>query len=366
MGTRRCCCGECYTYYDSLFRAGNDIELLEPDWEVCGSWSAWSLSPALTSVTAGTKIVLKHMVGNPVGILSGKWNIEADDVYLVHVYQGTPLDACSGSPDYTVRFEWTTDNDCLVQIKDGSTIIKSKNFFSPTQEVDWIVCVGSGFIEANIQSASVYIRACVEPSNHWFAIEAGTVGTEWTEIKYSDHRDHDVRCPRCTRPCCFPDSNNAIVGFSVTIHGIENGTSCSCDSSVSFVLELSADDDPCECSHIFIIDPDDELSDHTIDGPHDCNQAVSSVYATITGCSASPPSINWGLTLLPEDGYQGETSWEKIFPFGTSPEDIEAESSSPALPYTIGDGQSCEYANSYVTFTPILSGGCCGEEEEEA
>jgi len=360
MPTKRCCCGSpCYEYYDNFSRPPDqDVEDLEPDWEVCGDWTDWTITPLVNTV-ANAKLVLKHMVGNPYGILEGKWNVQEGDVHLVHVFQGTESDACSGSPDYTVRFEWLTDNDVRIQIKQGSSVIAEKIAFTPTTEVSWNVCVGEGAIEANIQGNSTVTRACESPSSFWFAIGAETVGTEWTETRYSDHFNNNNTCPRCTRDCCFPDHEGTIVGFTVTIEGIEDGDSCSCSDTVSFDVGITSDLLRCECNTAFVMNPTNpDPNSRFFSGPHGCGGART---APNIGLQCTPGvGIVWTLTLVPEDGFQGETQYQKTFPWGTKPQDIKAYIEN--LLVSDGDGQSCNYSSVAVTFNPIVATGCCTEE----
>lgn len=356
MPPKACCC-KCYTYLDEFVRETSDASELEPDWETCGVWTDWTLDTGyLKSVVNGSPLVLKHMVGNPYGILEGKWFVAAEQVYLVHVFYGSKNTPC-GAPDFTVRFEWITDLVVNVQILQAGnpTPINEQEMSSPTNEVEWHVCVGKGAIQAGIQGSSTDVFACGTPTTFWFAIESEAGTTEWDWVEYTDHFEHNRKCPRCSRRC-FGGFGTAIAGFHVEITGIENGSMCVCESSLIFDVYIQEGSNPCLDELTYYIGYTDDPPTSRIAGPHDCGEAASDVIISLT-CDAG--GIGWSMTLDPDDNGQGEVQWNKSWPLGTNPTDIRENNGLP--PYDTGDGSSCNYEASVVTFYPYTVNGCCEE-----
>ena len=383
MPTRRCCCGPCYTYgpenfvrYDEFDVRTTDASYLEPDWEVCGSWSDWQLNIVgitgqLENTTPGAKIVLKHMVGNPYGILQGHIQLIEDSIYRIHVFHGTLADPCSGE-NLVVEIEWLNSTDGIIRIMSGSTVLQFDEFTADS-DTNFEVCVGDGIIEARTDE-SLTIRHCFEGSadGYWFALEGDTTGssvTQWEEIYYSDHWEHNKTCPRCSQHCCFPEYGQVIVGFTITIHGIGEGTDvdCDCAESVSFEVTLHEDQDPCACDLYYYINPvilDEETGVVTGDyvtGPHDCDNARSYPSVRMGDCRING-DIDWLLSFIPDDIGQGEVQFPVTFPAGTAPSAIRSDHLDV---FDSGDGESCNYDNAWVSFEPILANGCCSETIEE-
>jgi len=349
-----CCCGgPCYNYSETFIRPDNDVELLEPDWEFCGDPSDWSIGSGLTPVNVNSVLVLKHMVGNPYGILSGKFFIEEGEIWHVHVFYGSAEDACSGG-DYIVEFEGTTDvNTVAVRIKRGGSIINEEDFFTGgSNEADWTVCVGPNAVEAWVGSASVAVRACGTPNNYWFAIESKTLGAVWDYIQYDDHYAHDRKCPECARGCCFPDWPEVVRGLRVQITGVADGL-CDCiDSPSQFELlpDPLGDENPCECS-LLLIGPEITIGD--------CGEGSALTRGSII-CDGE--GINVEVEIIPQDSHgENAVKWSRTFPSGTDPRSILGAMTT----YSQGDNTICDYDSTTVTIEPIVVRGCCSEEEVE-
>jgi hypothetical protein len=148
----------------------------------------------------------------------------------------------------------------------------------------------------------------------------------------------------CEEPCCFPETSQFIKGFNVTITGIASN-SCECED-VEFTINFG--NDRCDCFMYAEIE---------IAGPHDCGNAVSGAGISLS-CSESGITVD--LSLLPDDGAQGETHWTQSHPPGTAPGDVVIDGLAS---YSPGDNESCDYTDAVVTATPIISSSneCCDD-----
>lgn len=97
----------------------------------------------------------------------------------------------------------------------------------------------------------------------------------------------------------------------------------------------------------------------TIDGPHGCFGANSEVSVRID-CTAGGKTVKIG--LLPDDGFEGETSWSKTFPVATTPGGLVISGDATHI---AGDNLSCDYDGAIVTGTPIVGTGCCSNPDDE-
>ena len=358
MPTKRCCCGPCYTYTDGFQRAGNDETLLEPDWEVCGDWTDWEInptSPAFTGIVtrqSDSKMVLKHMVGHPYGILTA--TIEADTVgqiyriYALHGSFGTPC----GSPSTTYcEIEVVDTNEITQRIIVGGATEFEETYTVNDATLIWTVCISENLIESAV-SGGLTQRYCGEPAGYWFAIGAGSATvTKWSEVHYSDHYLNNSTCPRCSRSCCFPTVNRTIGAFDVTISGIES-ENCTCLSEVSARLTIATGlnlSDQCSCAPRF---------EASITGPHDCG-AANSVLRVAFDCDETTGTKGLSLQIIPDDGGSNEWQWTKGFGSGALPEDIRIDDDYTSS--SSGDEQSCRYASATITVTPVVVSGCCDE-----
>ena len=369
MATRRCCCGgACPTYADGFQRTGNDETLLEPDWEVCGSWTDWEInptSPAFTGIvsrSSSSRMVLvgvdgEHMAGNPFGILEAK--IEADTVgqkYRIYIYHGTESVPCSGTNNTYAEIEVTDTNEITQRLVIGGSEEFAENYIITSTEVDWRVCVTDKLIESFV-SGGVTQQYCGTPSGYYFAIGVGSsTVTKWSEVRYSDHYLHNTACPKCARSCCFPTVDRTIAGFRVTISNIADGD-CTCQTSIGPIdvplltgVGLSG---ICSCSPVF---------ETTITGPHDCSNPgfVSSNIALSFVCNETTNEKGLSVSILPDDGDATIAYiWEKAFGSSALPEDIRIDNDPDTE--SSGDVASCLFSGATITVTPIVVGGCCDE-----
>lgn len=368
MPTKRCCCGPCYTYSEDFIRDPSNAEELEPDWETCSGtldWSEWTLTPgALTNTVANAVLVLKHMVGNPYGILTGEIEAIAGVIYRIHVFYGEVDDAC-GDSDTIVEIEFIEEDEGVIRILQNEVMVEEAEFSPPTGDVLFTICVGDRMIEAATDSSDT-IRYCVEATNYWFAIEGETTGTVWNQIDYSDQWEHDKRCPRCSKHCCFQGHNGVIAGFDIILHGVADGTDCDeCFEELpSFRVELSADDDKCDCLLTFIVNPDSENpDDHYVDGPHPCTTlglGGRSLPSVTMDCRFG--DIIWTLDFVPEWTTETPVQFTKTFVAGTAPTAIL---DTHLDVFDSGDGESCNYDDAWIEFVPVVVRGCCSEPNEE-
>ena len=409
MGLLGNCCCDCYVYLEDFVRPNDDVELLEPDWESCDSWGNWEIQrdvnnlPYLTNINANATITLKHMVGNPCtvsyqkscGHLKVVSKYTPGDVQQIIVFKGTEENAC-GAEDYLVELESTGNQSGKISIKKGGTELRSAIWCLPFDSdniITWHVCVDDEFLEAWVDGEMhqdregggvcdcettdteclglARLRECVNPDNYWFAIRGVTADTIFRQVRYEDHFLHNEVCPKCTVPCCFDgidDFNQLgldILGFIVTIKNIQS-SECDCQSEWSFYLEVENPDDLCKCFHKYVLKPGG-----TTIGPHGCFLGISYVDATYSCeeerasvCVCDTPEHScFTMTVIPSDGYQGETQFQKCFPKNTHPSDIKAEEPCEALVFSLGDEQGCKYENALLCFTPVLA-NCCGDEPE--
>lgn len=372
MPPRFCCC-DCFTYEEDFIRVPSNSDELEPDWEACGPWSDWTIAP-LVNTAANAVIVLKHMVGNPYGILTGGIEAIEGAIYQILVFQGSPdPDACVGSPDYVVEIEFESDTNGFIRIKDATDVLEEAEFSTSTPDVDFRVCVSDNLIEAKTETSDT-IRHCATTTKYWFALKGVTVGTIWEWIKYEDHYLNNAACPRCEKPPCFEDFNRAIAGFTIKIEFIGPGTNISpcgdgvtnscADTVAEFDVLLSEDQDKCQRELTFIVDPDNpDPSSHSVPGPHNCGIFGSTSVPFVTLNCETPGIIAWSMSFLPDDQTgEGETQWYHEFPSGTPPEGISAY--RQAWITDTGDGHACNYEDALITVTPIVVSGCCSEPAE--
>lgn len=370
MPTRRCCCGPCYTFVEDFVRPGDDVELLVDHWHDCGDFSDWTiteLTPGnglLENTVAGAKLILDEMVGHPYGILRVHIQITPGAIYRVHVYHGTFSDPCTGETT-VVEVECGPDaNEGILRIIQGSTTLDEVEF-SGIADDDLLICVGDRIIEASLTSTSDTLRYCGTVSGYWFALEGvthtdnpGEQITQWSDLQYSDHWEHDKRCPRCSRHCCFPLFNKVIAGFNVTISGIAEGTAgdCECETLMEFFLEVEPDTDLCECVTAYSING----ANGTVAGPHGCpglSENTSQPIITMD-CDNETRLISWQFDMFILDDGDSEIHAQTTFDPDTDPDDIRA---TGLTFYDTGNGESCNYESATITFTPVLVDDCCSE-----
>jgi len=362
MPTKRCCCGPCYTYTDSFQRTSNDETLLEPDWEVCAKdWSGWEInpsSPAFTGIVSrasDSKMVLKHMVGNPYGLLTA--TIEADTVgqkFRIYAFHGAFGDPCGTPTDNYAEIEVVDTNEITQRIVIGGFPELEETYTVGDPTLIWTVCMGDNLFESSV-SGGLTQRHCGTPTGYWFAIGAGSsTVTKWQTITYSDHWLNNRTCPRCGNSCCFPTVSRTISAFDVTISGIES-ENCACLPSVEARLTIASGlnlSDQCSCSPRF---------EATITGPHDCG-AADSVLRVAFDCDETTGTKGLSLQIIPDDGGLNEWTWTKGFGSTALPEDIRIDDDYTSS--SSGDEQSCRYANATITVTPVIGEGCCDEAIE--
>jgi hypothetical protein len=348
------CCEPCYLFRDDFDRA--DTTNLGSDWEECvGDWEI-DTGELTTTSGAGSVVVLKHMVGNPVGFLRGEAKFLGctGAIYRIYVFYGSQATPCSGGSDYIIEIEVTDDNHGIVRILGGDSDQESNVWIDQEDELEFQVCISNETIEITTDARTTtfvhgngFLITCgVDPTHYWFALgsNSSTQGY-WLWIEYQDHYDHDRTCPACRKSTCFGLDNRAIRGFDFRIDGIGDGDRCTCPSYVEFTIMVPDGINPCGGD----VDSDNETIAYP-GGGFNCG-TMDAIW--IMHCDEF--GITVGLTLQPLVGTTIE--WFMTFPFGTLIEDV-AVAGEPVN--DAGDGKACDYGSATLTMTPIIGDSCCG------
>lgn len=371
MPPKACCC-KCYTYLDEFIRDGANVELLEPDWQVCDDWLDWELSPngVLTNTVADPSIiVLKHMVGNPVGIFEADVEPATGDIHRIYAFKGSQVDPCGSGYDYLIEVEWTDPTHCTGRIIRGGTTITeetgilSDGFFKVCVNKDSLYAlVGDGVAGESSGLLSV-CGEFIEPVNYWFAIGAGSEGTKWLRAKYSDHKDHKPSCPNCGSLCFL--NGKAIVGFEMTLSGVENNVCLNCptaDTTVNVMVNPDLD----ECSRLY------ESEDVSVE--FDCEGPVTPGGPTNASlnfhwdidCYTNPEvvTVNWQVTLT-QTPFGDPFQISKDYDTPANVESITFSLQPSDTPIPCDPEHQCCWADATLTVTPIIRDDCCYDPEAE-
>jgi hypothetical protein len=344
------CCGPCYLFRDDFDRA--DTTNLGSDWEECvGDWEI--VDEELTTASgAGSVVVLKHMVGNPVGFLRGevKFLDCAGAIYRMYVFYGSSGTACSGGSDYIVEIEVVDDDNGLIRIL-GGTSAQNAEVVVGGDTLEFQICVSDDELEVTTNGSVTYIDGwlvlCELAFTHyWFALgsNSSTQGY-WLWAEYEDHYDHNVLCPKCRLPPCWPLEDKSLLGFHFLIEGISDGTQCSCPSTLEATIMIPEDTNPCAS---YLVSEVKELA-------HPGGGFLCATTDGIWTLHCDESGITISFALQPSVGT--EVDWFMSWPPGTSIDDITVEDFPITDP---GDGKSCDYRSATLTLTPIIGNGCCG------
>lgn len=354
MPPRRCCCdNNCYIFRDDFDRA--DSTDLGSDWEECsGDWEI--VSEDLTTEDTGAVVVLKHMVGNPVGILRGEVKFLGctGAIYRIYVFYGSESTPCGSGGEYIVEIEVTADDEGIVRILGGDSDQESEVFIDQEEDLEFNICVSLDSIEITTDARDTtfidgngFLVTCgVEPGNYWFALgsESSTQGY-WRWVEYQDHYDHNTDCPKCRPSTCFQLDNRAIRGFNFRIDDIQDGDDCTCAEFVEFAVMVPDGINPCGG------DVDSEVETVAYPGGGFLCATTDGIWVMHCDETGITITVEWssptGTTVV----------WDLSFPFGTPIEDV-AVTSQPVT--DAGDGKSCDYSLATLTMAPIIGDGCCG------
>mgnify|MGYP003451128372 CR=1 FL=1 len=349
----KCCCEECYTFLDNFDRS--DSTDLGSDWTECsGSWEIDT--NRLTETTLSGVVVLNHMVGNPVGLLSAIVDVDncVGAVYRVYCFFGSLGTPCGSAGTYYVEITITDVGEGIIEIVGGTGDFSGPVTFETGEGyLDFTVCVSTDTIEVitdarKTNNTIARILECdATPDNYWFALgSGGSVQGYWLEVDYSDHYDHNPNCPTCTRSACFQLYNEVIAGFTISLYNRADGDDCTCGASGSYDIFVGAGQDRCE----------GELS-----GSENIDEPDSGCPADWTWTMECDPDtgIHLTLTIQPTRLGAGDFSfWTADFAIGTDPADVVMVAK---LATDGSDHRDCDDDLATATMTPILAESCCGD-----
>lgn len=315
-------------------------------WHICSG--GWEIDGGILKSTSAGTMTFLITEDTPYGTFTANMYWIAGVEYIMYVRKGDDADDECGAADQTIKFvptgnlgEWKifADGELKDDIYETQGSAFSRNG----------VCVDSKGVAVIVDGVRRY-QVCTVPGQYYFAIGASASGTEWTDVCYTDHYDHNPNCPKCQPPCCFQNFDQTIEGFDVTISGVANGFDCNCPATfeIYFALEVNG---ICECA---------QAVSAQIAFPGGAGQCDESNLALALNCGSGGDPIALGVTLTPSVGTGVE--WSFLFAAGTAPGDVSATSELPLSP---GDENVCDFSNARITITPRLTTGCCGGEPEE-
>jgi hypothetical protein len=358
LKTNKCCC-DCYTFLDTFTRSNSTD--VGPDWQECtGDWQIFN--NALLGYDRGI-ITLLQMVGNPYGILRTNVRAVEEAVFQIFIYRGLQESPCEDNDLYFAQYDVGTGGSGFISVFRGEEELERVEVFSPADQVSFGVCIDVDGIAVEFEGKRLY-QVCldVEEDNdltgYWFALGNGgvegsdNIPTEWQSVFYSDHFDHNRRCPKCQPSCCFPNVNRTVAGFYITIDGIISND-CTCPPGYQTFLPINDLNAVCNCE--------------TVGG------AVQIEYPNTGGFPCSVMDLQWsfscsevtgqktfGLTIQP--GVGTDVTWGFVFLDGTLPEDVKFDN----LPVSdAGDGLVCDFSAATLTIVPFVTEGCCGGIPED-
>jgi hypothetical protein len=357
LKTNKCCC-DCYTFLDDFTRPNSTD--VGPNWQECtGDWRIFNNS--LVGYEKGI-ITLLQMVGNPYGILKADVSADEEAVYQIFVYRGTEQIPCDDVNLYFVEYEVGTGGSGFISLYRGDELVEQEEVFSPAGQVSFGVCVDVDGIAVEFEGKRLF-QVCIDVEDesivgYWFALGNGgpeeeeNVPTVWESIFYSDHFDHNRRCPKCMPSCCFPNVNRTVAGFYITIDNISSND-CTCPPGYQTFLPINDLNAVCNCETVG--------GAITIEYPNTGAGACATMDLQWSfSCSEVTGLKTFGLTIQPQVGT--EVSWGFVFPDGTLPEDVQFDD---LLVNDAGDGLVCDFSAATLTLRPFVTEGCCGGIPED-
>jgi len=378
MPTRRCCgCGPCYRFFD-LFDREDSTDIGE-DYEVCSG----AFEIASSELWGEGEFVVKHSVGTPpFGYMQVELYIIEGVTYRIEAYKGTVANPCSGATTSYLEVECLTDSTFNLRLSGGDGYRAcTLNPEYVDQPIPITYCLSddmqSMFVPTTYAIGLVTGSDSGDPNNicvggpatgKYFQISVSGGEGRIAVIRYFEHREYrgNADCPYCVLPrCCFPDFEDVIVGFNVTVHNIgDSESTCECQSTITFDVWIPPDESKCKCELRFYTNPTADPLEETTPGPHGCPYGETIVQFAMT-CTEEG-GICIAIDLILDGPTQSEYNYTtRCFPIGTAPEDVLVTLADPIVlsPTGIGDEQLCIMEDSYITFTPyVSSNGCCAED----
>jgi hypothetical protein len=311
-------------------------------WEVCSG--GWEIDGGILKSTSDGVMTFLITEPTPYGIFTALMYWIEGVEYLIYVRKGDDSEDKCGLPDQTIKFvptgnvgEWKiyADGELRDEIYETQGSAFARNG----------VCVDEKGVAVIVDEIRRY-QVCSVPGGYYFAIGAGGAGTEWDQVEYSDHYDHNTNCPRCQPPCCFQNYTETIRGFDIRITNISSGINCACPDELEVYVPLVVNG-VCECAQT--------VSQEVSFPGGDFGVCQTSDLALSLVCDTQ--RIDLGVTLTPRE----TTGVEWIFQFspGTAPGSVSVAGGSP---FGAGDDSVCDFSTSLITITPRLTTGCCGGE----
>lgn len=381
MPPLHCCC-VCYRFIDWFEREDTEVpNEIGLDYEVCdGTWHIVD-----QHLVGQGSITVKHSHGTPpFGWMQIELYIIPGVTYRIHAYQGDddthPDYPCDIVPDLYAELKCIDTNQWEIRLSNGDGYaLCTDTRYEPGEEIDeprpFTFCLSDdlqntvgpmdiGYIYCQILDSvygNPYFQCSTSPTaGKYFQIQVSGGEGKIKKVYYSEHLEAfgTPNCNFCVfGRCCyseFHDEGLHIIGFRVEITGISSGA-CEC-SDVTFDVFLPIGVHRCQCANVYVLDRYTGTS--VLHGLHDCRDGKTDVIVSMN-CSILSNSVGWGLTLVPDDGYQNETQWQTSFPDKPYPSQI---SGTIPAPTSLGDGIGCNFDNATVTFTPYLVDGCCKED----